>query len=363
MAKTGNMKKVEKNIYQIGKYSFQVKMMVAGQKISKVWDTLDEARTFRDSHSVSASLDVHESAIFVSRNKKRAAKNFTLADAIEDYREKKPSKKKGWQAEGSRLNLLLRLPIANEPLYMIHRNSLLACEKGLRSGTGQRVKGVKPKPVADATVKRYFNLLRHIFQVAKDEWKKVDSNPFDELAASERPKDGKPRDRRFEGDEYKKLLKTLSGEARVALVLFVEAAPRKGELLNFEWEHVKFKGPIGSVHIPETKTDEARTIPLSSVACKELKTLMPGKIKPKAGKVFKIGKDALRYQWRKAREAIGSTDLRIHDLRHEATSRLFEDKKFNVMEAASVTGHADLRSLKRYTHLNPMSLVLNCTEN
>jgi site-specific recombinase XerD len=46
----------------------------------------------------------------------------------------------------------------------------------------------------------------------------------------------------------------------------------------------------------------------------------------------------------------------LHDLRHEGVSRLFE-KDFNVMEAASVSGHKDLRSLKRYTHLKAENLI------
>ncbi|MGI0021189.1 MAG: tyrosine-type recombinase/integrase, partial [Nitrososphaera sp.] len=46
----------------------------------------------------------------------------------------------------------------------------------------------------------------------------------------------------------------------------------------------------------------------------------------------------------------GIEELRFHDLRHEATSRLFE-KALNVMEVASITGHRDLRMLQRYTHL------------
>ena len=38
----------------------------------------------------------------------------------------------------------------------------------------------------------------------------------------------------------------------------------------------------------------------------------------------------------------GIVGLRFHDLRHEATSRLFE-KGLNVMDGASNTGHKDLR--------------------
>jgi integrase len=42
-------------------------------------------------------------------------------------------------------------------------------------------------------------------------------------------------------------------------------------------------------------------------------------------------------------------DLRFHDLRHEATSRLFE-RGLTIMEVASITGHKTLQMLKRYTH-------------
>jgi len=49
-------------------------------------------------------------------------------------------------------------------------------------------------------------------------------------------------------------------------------------------------------------------------------------------------------------------DLRFYDLRHEATSRLFE-KGFNMMEVASITGHKELSMLKRYTHLRAKDLA------
>jgi len=61
----------------------------------------------------------------------------------------------------------------------------------------------------------------------------------------------------------------------------------------------------------------------------------------------------LTHRWNAARIAIGAPDLRVHDLRHEATSRLFEDKGFNVIEAAAVTRHKTLQMMKRYANLNP----------
>ena len=49
-------------------------------------------------------------------------------------------------------------------------------------------------------------------------------------------------------------------------------------------------------------------------------------------------------------------DFRWHDLRHEATSRLFE-KGLNPVEVATITGHKDTKMLMRYTHLSAEDLV------
>ena len=49
-------------------------------------------------------------------------------------------------------------------------------------------------------------------------------------------------------------------------------------------------------------------------------------------------------------------DFRFHDLRHEATSRLFV-RGTNTMTVAAITGHKTLQMLKRYTHLRAETIV------
>jgi len=48
-------------------------------------------------------------------------------------------------------------------------------------------------------------------------------------------------------------------------------------------------------------------------------------------------------------------DLRLHDLRHEGVSLLFEHG-YQIQEVALVSGHLDWKQLKRYTQLKPASL-------
>ena len=72
--------------------------------------------------------------------------------------------------------------------------------------------------------------------------------------------------------------------------------------------------------------------------------------------IFQITGSRLFKDFQKLREEVGIVNFRWHDLRHEATSRLFE-KGLNIMEVASITGHQDLKMLKRYTHLRVEDLV------
>ncbi len=54
----------------------------------------------------------------------------------------------------------------------------------------------------------------------------------------------------------------------------------------------------------------------------------------------------------RACKILGIDGLRFHDLRHEATSRLFE-RGYQIQEVAQFTLHRSWATLKRYTHLQP----------
>lgn len=93
-------------------------------------------------------------------------------------------------------------------------------------------------------------------------------------------------------------------------------------------------------------------MPLSSTAVAVLRAL------PRAlhGDVFAgVTREAVKRSYTRAIRRAGIENLRFHDLRHEATTRLFE-KGLNLMEVASITGHKDLRMLRRYTHLKAADL-------
>lgn len=64
-----------------------------------------------------------------------------------------------------------------------------------------------------------------------------------------------------------------------------------------------------------------------------------------------MSENAITIAMRRAREEAEIEDLTFHDLRHEATSRLFEKTDLDSLEISEITGHKGLQMLKRYTHL------------
>ena len=130
--------------------------------------------------------------------------------------------------------------------------------------------------------------------------------------------------------------------SRICVALAIETGMRRGELLGLLWDNVDLERR--TAFLPVTKNGESRGVPLSSRAVAVLRGL------PAAsnGRVFgELTPLALRLSFNRATRRAGITGLRLHDLRHEATSRFFE-KGLNVMEVASVTGHKTLQMLKRY---------------
>lgn len=245
-----------------------------------------------------------------------------------------------------------------------------------------RWRDTRLRAVAPGTVARELGVLGGALTWARKE--RLIPMPQNPVAAISAPVADDARDRRLLHDEEQRLAAAMEdrvasaggrrrkGSYRVgsrqsflrpAFELALETAMRQGELLTLEWENVDLAQQ--TAHLPTSKNGEPRTVPLSRRAVAILEGLAT-QTGQRQGRVFPITADALKKAWTRAvrgarrryetecREA-GSTpdarllDLRFHDLRHEATSRLAE-KLPNLIELAAVTGHKDLRMLKRYYH-------------
>jgi len=202
--------------------------------------------------------------------------------------------------------------------------------------------------VGPTTVVHRLSLLSKVLKIAHQEW----NIPFPKgIPNVRKPKRPNGRDRRLEKGEFDLLTNALSESETVQkiVVIAVETAMRRGELVNIRWEHIDWNNR--TLHIPETKTGVPRDVPLSERALAVFESM-----KTTTGLVFEIQADSVSQAFERACKRVSIKGLRFHDLRHEATSSFFE-KGLNTMEVATITGHKTLEMLNRYTHLKAENLV------
>jgi integrase len=306
-----------------------------------------QSKTFETKSDALAWAAVIESEMVRGVYESRAeAESTTLKEILDRYSEEVTPSKLGAIKEQQKIRQLKKDKLAVQYLATIKR-------KDIADYKARRLKKVSP-----STLNRELNLLSHVFTVAIMDWGiALPTNPVQQIR---RPKlnPESSRDRRFEPGEEEALL-TACRETGIwleaAMIMATETALRRGKLLELEWAKLDLKKKVIAIsEIDPTSTKKTPLkIPLSSRAIKLLKRL-PRSID---GKILQItSADALTMAFRRAREKAGINNFRFHDLRHEATSRLFE-KGLNTMQVATITGHKNLNTLKRYTHLKAEDLV------
>lgn len=175
------------------------------------------------------------------------------------------------------------------------------------------------------------------------------------------------RNRRFSNKETRALFRSIyltsqnkKNEMRVTVLFALETACRIGEMLKLKWKNVNVDERSITFIAEDTKTRQTRRIPITSVARNILKWIARHHGNNPEDRVFKfwhLNEHHLSRQFQICCGRAGITDIRWHDLRHEATSRFFETTTLTDMEVALITGHKTMDMLKRYTHLRPSTIV------
>lgn len=277
-----------------------------------------------------------ERGMFVSRSEAEAT---LVKEVLQRYATEILPTKRSEQSDKSRIKTLLEA-------FGDYRLASITSSQ-IAKFRDQRLQFVGPQSVIHE-----INLLNRVLKTATMDWG-ISLPSGLPTAQVRKPTKPRGRDRRVSEAEIKQILEaTESAELRTVVTLAVETGMRRNEIASLQWEHVNLKKQ--TAHLPRTKTDVPRTIPLSKAAVAALKAFGTNN----EGRVFSLQGESMSQAFERACEPHRANiqGVRFHDLRHEATSRLFE-KGLNVMEVAAITGHKTLDMLKRYTHLRAEDLA------
>lgn len=345
-----------------------------------------QSKTFTTKAEAEAWVQMTESemtrGVWVSRGE---AESTTLDEALKRYELEITPGKKTANGEKSFIRILRATSLAKRSLASIRSTDVAQLRDAwLKDG------------YAPATVVRRLALLSHVFSIARKEWGMESlSNPIEIVRkpqlkdartrriaetgpCSETANNGDPQSERStqNGELDRIIAASQSVQLPPIIALAVETAMRRSEIISLRWEHIDIKRRVA--HLPATKNGSARDVPLSTRAVAVLQELKESSQRPNPnvpanetvttvlGRVFAIRNDAVtraferavararRIYLSEAAEANQLPDtrflanLRFHDLRHEATTRLASI--FPMHELAKITGHKDPRMLMRYYH-------------
>lgn len=330
------------SFYKRGGYQWEARIRRRGYPtIGRTFESKSEAQIW----AIQTEAEMQRGS-FIVRN---PAEDLSMRDLIERFTNEVSPSHKGHLKEVSRMRHTAKCRV-----WETHVANLKPAD--IAAWRDQRLKEVAP-----STVLREIGDLALVLNHSMKEWGIVlPSNPFKNV---KRPKVSNGRERRLKlADQHTQLSKSeeeillaaCSSNSRALsrcrvewlkpmVELAIETAMRRGELLRLEWQHVDLSTSV--VYLPDTKNGEPRHVPLTPKAVEIFRSINRGS----SVRVFDVSENAFKLAWQRAVKRSGLKDLHFHDLRHEAASRLAE-KLSNILELSSVTGHKDIRMLKRYYH-------------
>lgn len=358
------------SIRERGPYQWEVRVRRRGYKPqSTTKESYEEA--------VAWALTIESEMVRGVFRDRREAESTTLRNALERYEEEVSKHKRGHRQERGRIAFLRDHAIGYRFLAQIRGVDI-----------AKFVKERREVGMSGSSINKELALISHLYNVAREEWgMETLENPVNNVR---RPKNAPGRDRRLNPEreeatlpdgttammsEEDRLLaaaesygrsKMRMGVMKRLIVFALETAMRRGEIVTLTPEQIDFRR--GVVRLDETKNGDAREVPLSPLAARALEEQLQHREAAqetreeraaRTGKaatelsptVFGLTDYAASQAFARICAIAGIKGLTLHDLRHEATSRLFEGDLFSTMEIAAITGHKTLQVLKSYTHL------------
>ena len=325
---------------------WSVKIRRKGHRgIYETFDKISDARSFINK----VESDIQQKKY---RDISEAA-NTSLRTVLHRYIREKLQHKQDKKRERSKFNVILRHDIVKRMLAEL-RTSDFAKYRDQRLELG----------ITNSTINRELSSMRVAIQTSIDEWDCwIPENP---VKSSVKLTENPARERRLETGEYEKLMIACKRNTKwsspsifwcPAINFAIETAMRLSEQMLLNWKHVDMEKRTAFLPAEITKTKRSRTVPLTDAALAVLKEV-PRHIQ---GKVFPMSLNYHNRGWRALCKRAGIIGLRWHDLRREATSRMFE-RGLSISEVQSITGHVTMQMLTTYTQ-HPAEILAEKLKN
>ena len=207
-----------------------------------------------------------------------------------------------------------------------------------------------------ASINHFLKCLRRLFNVAiEQQW--LAANPFRKGAPLIRVSLEESRTRILSLAEERRLIKACSGyraHLRPIVIFAIETGCRKNEILTVKWKDVNIDRRFIKIESQNTKTLKGRFVPISARLADELDQLKQTSLPEPNSKVFHI--TDFKKAFLGACKAAEVFDIKFHDLRHTAITRMLE-KNISPPLVMKISGHSQSRTFMRYVNQSENSIT------
>lgn len=280
----------------------------------------------------------------------------SVGDLIRRYQAEYAGLARMGRTKSSSLAFLLKQPVAGLAAVGLSSRDLVEHVRARRAA------GAGPETAMNDLI-----WLRVVFKVARPAWGiPVDLAAIEDAMAHLKAHGlvgkGQRRERRPTAEELTRLtayFESRDGRASIPMVdmiwFAIHSARREAEITRLLWEDLSeadLTGVVRDLKHPRLKAGNNRVFKFTAAGWEIVKR------QPRTdARVFPYNPKSVSAAFTRACHLLGIEDLCFHDLRHEATSRLFE-AGYPIEIVQLFTLHEDWQVLRRYTHLRPGQVVL-----
>lgn len=306
------------NIRKLPSGNYQVRVSIDGVKMSKTLSSLHEATRWAEKFE---KINTIESI---------------YKDYLNDVMKVRGVKRGGYSTTESKLIALSRF-----------------FKTDIRDITKQDVVSYRVErvtEVSDGTARMEMQILSRLLRWAKER-ELVDC---DITNGVQLPRPGKPRDKIITPLEFDMILSRTTDVMKPIFILGYETAMRRNEILSIKPNMVNITKRILLLNESITKNGDSREVPLSSIATSLLKELCEGR--DSKVQLFTVKPHSVTRAFKRACIKAGIFNVCFHSLRHTCITR-YAEKNLNIIQLQGISGHKDVTSLSRYSHLKAEKIV------
>ena len=202
-----------------------------------------------------------------------------------------------------------------------------------------------------SSVQKELVVLKHLFSLAV-EWEII---PVSLALGVKAPKLPAGRVRYLQLTELRALLEACRDGLREIVALAVSTGMRRGEIINLRYLDVDLSNR--RIMLPQTKNGDGRGVYLNDMAAQVFSSVKWDENAKPTDRIFvDWTPSALTEAFRRLCRNLKLEDFKFHDLRHTAASCM-RMSGADIHTVATLLGHKNLATAKRYQHLSPAFLV------